>query len=78
MYNASKLDGELLLAGLPIVGCASTGRIDWEEGHPTPEEETAAAAILAAHDPTEPAVPSLEQQVADLRKAFIDMQLGVI
>ncbi len=51
-YNASKLMSELVAAGLPIVGCASTGRIDWQDGHPTPEEMAAADAVLAAHDPT--------------------------
>ncbi len=52
MYNATKLDRDLKAAGLPIVGCDSMGRIDWQEGHPTPEEQAAANAVLAAHDPT--------------------------
>ena len=79
MVNPARLMKEFVAAGLAdaIEGCASDGRIDFRT-EATEAQRTQAAAILAAHDPTEPAVPSLEQQVADLRKAIIDMQLGVI
>jgi hypothetical protein len=49
-YNASVLDAELRAAGLDIVGCCSTGRIDWKQS-PSPAEKKKADAILKAHDP---------------------------
>ncbi len=63
-YDAPKLTRELVAAGLPIVGCASTGRIDWQEGHPTPEEQATAEAILAAHDPTPVVEPDPDAELA--------------
>lgn len=51
--NAKKLDAELKAAGIPIHGCASTGRIDFAP-EATEEHRALAAQILAAHDPTPP------------------------
>ena len=53
MINVSKLDAELKSAGIPIHGCASTGRIDFTP-EATEEHRALAAQILAAHDPTPP------------------------
>ena len=50
-YDAARLDEELRVTGLPIVGCSSTGRIDWEVSHPTQPEAAAAKSVLDAHDP---------------------------
>ena len=50
MINASALDAELKAAGIPIHGCASTGRIAFKD-EATAEQRARAAAILAAHDP---------------------------
>jgi len=44
---------ELRAADLPVEGCSSFGRVDWKTP-PTPEQQLAAAAILAKHNP-EPA-----------------------
>jgi hypothetical protein len=63
LYNATRLDGELRAAGLPIAGCSSDGRIDWLPGHPTPQEEAAAAAVLAAHDPTPVPAPDPDAEL---------------
>lgn len=48
--NVSKFDTELKAAGIPIHGCASTGRIDFRD-EATTEQRAQAAAILAVHDP---------------------------
>jgi hypothetical protein len=58
-YNPTKLHQELTAAGLSILGCAQTGRIDWPAS-PSPSETNIAQAVLAAHDPT-PAPDPLEQ-----------------
>ena len=51
MIDCTQLDADLKAAGLRIHGCASNGRIDWI-APPTQTERDAAAAVLAAHDPT--------------------------
>lgn len=61
--NVAKLDKELKAAGLPIVGCASTGRIDWD-GEPTEAQKARAQAILAAHDPAPEVKVTARQRLA--------------
>lgn len=50
IVNVRKLHGELVTAGLTIVGVDASGRIDWS-AVPTPDQIDLAAQILAAHDP---------------------------
>lgn len=49
MINASALDVELKAAGVPIHGCASSGRIDFKDSA-TDADRKRAVEILAAHD----------------------------
>ena len=70
LVNLSKLTAELIAAGLPIEGMASTGRIDWR-GTPTAQQLAQAAAIVAAHDPRDydaerVVASSNELEIADL------------
>ena len=51
MIDSGSLYEELIAAGLPIVGVNSDGRMDCSRDL-TPAEQTAARAIIAAHDPT--------------------------
>jgi len=51
MVNPAKLTQELLVASIPVEGCASDGRIDFLP-QATQAHRDQAAAILAAHDPT--------------------------
>jgi|GEM_PF-6648701 len=50
IYDPTILHEDLIAAGLPIVGCASNGRIDWM-GVPTAAELDKAEEVKAAHDP---------------------------
>ncbi|MBI3272285.1 MAG: hypothetical protein HYZ53_25060 [Planctomycetes bacterium] len=50
LHDPVALFDELRSAGLAVVGCASTGRIDWA-APPTPAQLGTAQAVLAAHDP---------------------------
>ena len=49
-YNSLKLFEELKAAGLPVVGCSSTGRVDLET-KATKAQIDQITAIKAAHDP---------------------------
>ena len=49
-YNATRLTTELHNFGIPIHGCASTGRVDFRD-EATAEHRALAAQIVAAHDP---------------------------
>lgn len=51
MIDAGSFHEELAIAGLPVVGVSSDGRIDYSRDL-TPEEQTTADAVIAAHDPT--------------------------
>jgi hypothetical protein len=51
MFNVSLLTDELIEAGLPLVSLNSDGRIDYSRDL-TAAEQTTAAAVIAAHDPT--------------------------
>ena len=50
LYGATQLHQELVAAGLSIHGCSSEGDVCWKEP-PTPDQETMAERIKAAHDP---------------------------
>ena len=50
MINIELLHFELNQAGLPVIGVASTGRIDYSR-ELTAGEQTTADAVVAAHDP---------------------------
>lgn len=49
-YNAATLDAELRSAGLEILGCSSTGRIDWKKP-PSAADKKKAESVLKTHDP---------------------------
>lgn len=52
MLNVQKLYEEFEDAGLPVVGCSSDGRVDFDPAiTPTQAQRDAAAAIVAAHNP---------------------------
>ncbi len=58
MINVSKLNRELVAAGLPVVGVSADEdgnflRIDWPGGIATPEQFALAQQVVAAHDPTD-------------------------
>ncbi len=46
--NPSQLLDELVAAGLPVVGVASSGRIDWQQP-PTAEQEKLARDVINQH-----------------------------
>ena len=52
VVNPQKLTRELLLAGLPVAGVASNGRVDYFRDL-TASEKTIAANIIAKHDPSQ-------------------------
>jgi hypothetical protein len=79
MYNPTKLDRELKEAGIPIVGVAATGRVDFAE-EATDEQKKLAQEVLAQHDPT--SEPTVKEQYAELRTleekvALIAKRLGL-
>lgn len=61
MENLAKLTQELLDAGLPVLGINADGIVFWD-GDPTAQQETDAAAIIAAFDPID--YPELQRQAA--------------
>lgn len=63
MENLAKLTNELLAAGLPVEGVNSDGVVFWA-GTPTAQQETDAAAIIAAFDDTD--YPEIQRQAAQL------------
>lgn len=48
--NPSQLLDELVAAGLPVVGVASSGRIDWQQP-PTAEQEKLCREVIKTHKP---------------------------
>jgi hypothetical protein len=75
MINLMKLHNELVLAGLPIVGVSSDGRVDFD-GTETPENIEAAALIVAAHDPSEPFIIPLEERIMAIEDVLIEILTG--
>jgi hypothetical protein len=59
-YNSSKLQAELLAAGIPIESCDSTGRIVYRP-EATEQHRQQASQVLAAHDAT----PTRAQRLSD-------------
>jgi len=51
--NTSQLLDELVAAGLPVVGVASSGRIDWQQP-PTAEQEKLCREVINLHVPLPP------------------------
>jgi len=51
--NVAKLQDELAAAGLPVCSVHADGKLDFAV-KPTPEQVSAAEAVLAAHDPSDP------------------------
>jgi hypothetical protein len=77
MIDATSLHEELETAALPVVGVSSDGRVDYSRDL-TPEEQTTAAAVIAAHDPTKRERDELtaRQQAkahADGLQAYLDL-----
>ena len=69
IINPAKLVFELLAAGLPTIGARATGLpvADYTRAL-TAAEQVTAAAVIAAHDPTEILVPSLDERIVALEK----------
>jgi len=66
MVNYRLLYYELNQAGLPVEGVAADGRIDYTR-QLTAQEQTTAAAVIAAHDPN--GLLPEEQNTKDYREA---------
>ena len=66
MVNYRLLYYELNQAGLPVEGVAADGRIDYTR-QLTTQEQTTAAAVIAAHDPN--GLLPEEQNARDYREA---------
>ena len=69
MINITKLVNELLAAGLPVCSVRETGLpvADYTRAL-TAAEQVTAAAVIAAHDPVEIPVPSLDERIVALEK----------
>jgi len=69
IINPAKLVFELLAAGLPTIGARATGLpvADYTRAL-TAAEQVTAAAVIAAHDPVEIPVPSLDERIVELEK----------
>ena len=65
--NATKLHQELATAGLPVRSVGSDGQFAYSRAL-TAAEAVTAAAVIAAHDPTEILVPSLDERIVALEK----------
>jgi hypothetical protein len=57
-YNPLKLHKDLAAAGLPVVSVSSAGRLDFSR-QLTPQEQTLANQIAAAHTPADPSAERL-------------------
>jgi len=66
MINYRLLHYQLVQAGLPVEGVSSDGRIDYTR-QLTAQEQTTAAAVIAAHDPN--GLLPEEQNTKDYREA---------
>ena len=73
MINIELLHFELNQAGLPVIGVASTGRIDYSR-ELTAGEQTTADAVVAAHDPDGDLPWNLNKKEAEAR--FLLSQLA--
>ena len=69
IINPTKLINELLSAGLPVCSVRETGLpvADYTRAL-TAAEQVTAAAVIAAHDPVEIPVPSLDERIVELEK----------
>ncbi len=67
--NIVKLQAELAAAGLPVCSVHADGQLDYAV-KPTAEQVSAAEAVLAAHDPSDP----LEDFYKALAGAGIDQR----
>lgn len=77
--NVQRYDADLRAAGLAIVGCSSTGRVEfcdgtaWEPGvAPATVQDRTAAVVYARHDPT----PTPEQRLA--RAGFSPLLAAIV
>jgi len=68
--NPTKLHQELLAAGLPVVSVSSDGRVDYSR-ELTTTEQTAAAAVIAAHNTAQTTV---ETRIAAYYDSGISLQ----
>lgn len=73
MREQAELTDQLVDAGLPVDGLRSDGSIVWQ-GAPTPAQESAAAAIVAAFVPADADVLSLRR----LARAALLAETGVL
>jgi len=74
-FNVEKLFAELTAAGIPIAGCASTGRIDFK-AEATQAHRDQAAAILAAHDPADTQDQKIQKSGHDRLRAAVILKLA--
>ena len=75
MINPSKLHKELLAAGIQITGCNSNGEV-WTADGTRIQDRSDVAEIIAVHDPTEIAEPTIEERLAGLETATLEILLG--
>jgi len=71
LINPTKLHEELKLAGLPVVGVSSSGRIDYSRELSSKEQEIS-AAVVKAHDPSLPIQVTTDKMILALWKKVIN------
>ena len=77
MINVSKLHKELEAAGLPVVGVRSNGDpvADYLR-ELTVAEQAIADGIIAAHDPVEIPLPTVEERISAMEEVMLAQLLG--
>ena len=79
MINATKLMVELGNAGLPVCSVREAGLpvADYTRAL-TAAEKVTEAAVIAAHDPTEILVPSLDERIVALEKRNKTLEAALV
>jgi len=76
LINTQKLLNEFGNAKInDVAGCNSNGEV-WTTDGTRIQDRADVAAIIAAHDPTEIAEPTIEERVAGLEAATLEILLG--
>jgi hypothetical protein len=75
MVNPQKLAQELIIAGIHFIGIHSdSGRV-WDEIGDV-QERRDVADIIAVHDPSEVAMPTIEERLTGLETVALEILLG--
>ena len=71
LINPTKMHEELKLAGLPVVGVSSSGRVDYARALST-AEMARAGEVIRAHDPRLPVQVTTERMTLALWKKMME------